>query len=112
MSAQTLNVRLSQLSESLKETQHSITRLGKPHCQPGSSLHSPEEGDVRVELTAEIHQSLKEQEEDLDLIRQEFEDQRSTTGWVSNSRGRDSGREKETSDLAAQVTRLGEDFKM
>jgi protein transport protein SEC20 len=112
MNAQALRARLTPLFESLKQTQQLISRLSKFPATPGSSPSNPEEGDARVELSAEIHQSLKEQEEDFELLRQEIEDQTNTSSWASNTRRRDSGREREKTDLAAQVTRLGEDLKM
>ena len=65
-----------------------------------------------MELSAEIHQSLKEQEEDFELLRQEVEDQTNTSSWSSSARRRDSGKNSQRRDLAAQVTRLSEDLKM
>ena len=112
MNAQALQARLTPLFDSLKQTQQLITRLSKLPYTPGSSPSNLEEGDARVELSAEIHQSLKEQEEDFELLRQEVEDQTNSSSWASNARRRDSGREREKTDLAAQVTRLGEDLKM
>ncbi len=112
MSAQNLNARLTPLFESLKHTQQLTSRLSKLSTQPGSSPANPEEGDARVELSAEIHQSLKEQEEDFELLRQEVEDQTNSSGWSSSATRRDSGRDREKTDLASQITRLGEDLKM
>lgn len=112
MNAQALQARLTPLFDSLKQTQQLITRLSKLPSTPGSSPSNLEEGDARVELSAEIHQSLKEQEEDFELLRQEVEDQTNSSSWASNARRRDSGREREKTDLAAQVARLGEDLKM
>ena len=112
MSATALNVRLDSLFDSLKQTQLLITRLGKSSTQTKPTLSNQEDGDARVELTAEIHQSLKEQEEDFELLRQEAEDQTATAGWVSISKRRDSEKEKDRTDVAAQVTRLGEELRM
>lgn len=112
MNAQALHARLTPLFESLKQTQQSITRLSKLSTQASPSTSKTEEGEARVDLSAEIHQSLKEEEEELELLRQEVEDQTNISGWVSSSRRRDSGRGKEKADLAAQITRLGEDLKM
>ncbi|KAK4698174.1 protein transport protein SEC20, partial [Lecanoromycetidae sp. Uapishka_2] len=112
MSSQTLYVRLAPLFESLKQTQQLITRLSKLPAQPGSSPSNPEEGDARVELSAEIHQSLKEQEEDFELIRQEVEDQTNTSSRSAHARRRDSGRDRERTNLATHVARLGEDLKI
>jgi len=112
MKAQALHARLIPLFESLKQNQQLITRLSKLPAQPGSSPSNPGEGDARVELSAEIHQGLKEQEEDFELLRQEVEDQTNTSSWSASARRRDSGRDREKTDLATQVTRLGEDLKM
>ena len=113
MSTQALNARLTSLFESLKQTQHLITRLSKFPAQPGSSSsNNLDEGDARVELGAEIHQSLKEQEEEFELLRQEVEDQTDTSSRSSSARRRDSVKDSQKTDLAAQVTRLGEDLKM
>jgi len=111
MDALALNARLTPLFDFLKQTQQLITRLSKLSVQPGSTPSNPEEGDARVELSAEIHQSLKEQEEDFELLRQEVEDYTNSSSWSASARRRDSGREIERNELAAQVTRLGEDLK-
>lgn len=110
MNARALTARLTPLFETLKQTQQLITRLSKLSTPPGASSSNPEEGDARVELSAEIHQSLKEQEEDYELLRQEVEDQTDISISSSSARRKDSGREK--TDLASQITRLGEDLKM
>lgn len=112
MSTQALNARLTTLFESLKQTQQLITRLSKFPAQPGSTSSKVDEGDARVELGAEIHQSLKEQEEEFELLRQEVEDQTNTSSWSSSARRRDSAKDSQRTDLAAQITRLGEDLKM
>ena len=112
MSTQALNARLTPLFESLKQTQQLITRLSKFPAPPGSSSSSLDEGDARVELGAEIHQSLKEQEEEFELLRQEVEDQTNTSSWSSSGRRRNSVKDSQRTDLAAQVARLGEDLKM
>ena len=112
MTTQALNARLTTLCESLKRTQQLISRLSKFPAQAGASPSDLDGGDARVELSAEIHQSLKEQEEDFDLLRQEAEDQTNTSSWSSSARRRDSAKDSQRSDIAAQITRLGEDLKM
>lgn len=112
MTTQALLARLTPIFESLKQTQQLITRLSKFPAQPGASSLKPDEGDARAELSAEIHQSLKEQEEGIELLRQEVEDQTNTISWSSSARRRDGGKDNQRTDLAAQVTRLGEDLKM
>lgn len=111
MNTQSLNARLTPLFDTHRKTLNLIHRLAKLPAQPGSSPLNPGEGDARVELSAEIHQSLKEEEEDFELIRQEFEDQTNSGSWTNPSRRRDSAKDKERSALAAQVTRLGEDLR-
>ncbi|CAD6588142.1 MAG: hypothetical protein ASARMPREDX12_003178 [Alectoria sarmentosa] len=111
MTAQALDARLKSLFGTLKHTQQLITRLSKFPAQPGASPSNLDEGDARVELSAEIHQSLKEQEEDFDLLRQEVEDQTNISSWSSSVRRRDGGKDSRRIDLAALTTRLGEDLK-
>ncbi|KAL8728613.1 MAG: hypothetical protein Q9166_005266 [cf. Caloplaca sp. 2 TL-2023] len=112
MSTESLSARLQSLYDAHKQTVYLIHRLSKHHGSPGSSSLDPEAGDARLELATEIHQSLKEQHEDFDLLRQEVEDQTNTASWVSSARSRDSEKERERTDLAAQIARLGEDLKM
>src|SRR4051812_7600949 len=95
---QSLTNRLNALSESNKAILKLIQRLSKLDFQPGSVPLSSEEGDVRLELSAEIHESLKQLEEELELLRQEVED--AVQGSGSTSRRRDSTRENEKSRLA------------
>ncbi|KAM0799340.1 hypothetical protein BDR22DRAFT_822640 [Usnea florida] len=111
MTAQALNARLTPLFDSLKHTQQLINRLSKFPAHPGASPSNPDEGDALVELSAEIHQSLKEQEEEFEILRQEVEDQTNTSGWLSSTRRSDSAKDSQRTDLAAQITRLGEDLK-
>ena len=112
MSATSLNLRLDSLFDSLKQTELLITRLSKSTPQAKTASPNQEDGDARIELTADIHQSLKEQEEDFELLRQEAEDQTSTIGWVSASRPRGNEKEQDRTDVAAQINRLGEELKI
>ena len=112
MNTQALTLRLQSLSDAHKQTTQLINRLSKLPAQPGSSPSYPDAADARQELSAEIHQSLKEQDEDLELLRQEIEDQTNTVSWTSAARRRDSERERDRTGLAARVARLGEDLKM
>jgi hypothetical protein len=106
---QTLTTRLNTLSESNKALGQLIQRLAKLDFQPGSQPLGTEEGDVRLELSAEIHESLKGLEEDLELLRQEVEDV--VGGTNSSARRRDSRNEAERSRLAVLLARLTEDLK-
>lgn len=115
----TITARLSALSEYHKTTLHLIQRLSKLSFQPGSTPRDTEEGDVRIELTSDIHESLKQQEEDLDLLKQEIED----WAWEDpqhaaqslrrkdSEREREKDREREKLRIRVQVARLGEDLK-
>ena len=109
---QAFNARLTPLFDALKQIQQLISRLSKLSIQPGSTLSSPDEGQARIELSTEIHQSLKEQEEDFELLRQEAEDYTNSSVLGSSARRRDSGRSSEKTDVIAQITRLGDDLKM
>lgn len=111
MNTQALSARLTPLFDAHKQTLNLIHRLSKLPAQPGSSPLNSDAGDPRVELSAEIHQSLKEQEEEFELVRQELEDQTGGGTWTNSSRRRDSVKDKERATLAVQVTRLGEDLR-
>ncbi|KAH7379340.1 Sec20-domain-containing protein [Phaeosphaeria sp. MPI-PUGE-AT-0046c] len=107
---QSLTTRLTALSEANKALGQLIQRLAKLDFQPGSQpLSTDEEGDVRLELSAEIHESLKGIEEDLELLRQEVEDVAGTGN--SSARRRESKTEGERSRLAVLLARLTEDLK-
>lgn len=112
MTAQRLHARLNPLSDSLKQVQQLINRLAKLPAKPSVGLSSLDDGDARAELSSEIHQGLKELEEELELLRQETEDQTNSSSWPSAGRRRDTDTEKVKTDLVAKVTHLGEDLKM
>ena len=112
MNTQALNLRSQALFDAHKQTVQLINRLSKLPASSGSSSLNSDAADARQELSAEIHQSLKEQDEDLELLRQEIEDQTNTVSWTSAARRRDSERERDRSGLAQQVARLGDDLKM
>ncbi|KAF2739201.1 Sec20-domain-containing protein [Polyplosphaeria fusca] len=106
---QTLTTRLNNLSEQNKSVLQLIQRLAKLDFQPGSQPLESEEGDVRLELSAEIHENLKQLEEELELLRQEVEE--TVQGPNTSLRRRDSARESERSRLAVLLARLTEDLK-
>ncbi|KAL8961515.1 MAG: hypothetical protein Q9193_001936 [Seirophora villosa] len=112
MNIPNLTDRLQTIHDAHKQTLHLIHRLSKLPATPGSSSLDPEAADARLELSAEIHQNLKEQEEEFELLQQEVDDQTGTASWTSSARRRDSERERERTALAAQVARLGEDQKL
>src|SRR5437773_4619561 len=96
--------RLSNLSETHRATLSLINRLSKLSIQPGSSPLADDGNDARLELTAEIHQGLKEQEDALELLKQEVDDH------VTGARGTEKDRER--ARLEASVARIGEDLKL
>lgn len=98
MTTASLQVRLASLNDSRKTTHALIHRLSRFPAQPGS-----DNSEVRGELSGEIHQLLKGQEEELDLLRQEVDD------FVV---GRDRDREAEKARLEIGVQRLGEDLRL
>jgi protein transport protein SEC20 len=107
---QSLEASLALLSDKLKTTSQLITRLSNLKFQPGSTPSGDlEAGTVLRELTTEIHDSLKRQEDDLEVLRQEV--QESGLGYSSTAGRRDSERDKEQARLLVQIARLGEDFK-
>ena len=108
---QTLTTRLTALTESNKSVGQLIQRLAKLDFQPGSQPLNDGEGDVRLELSAEIHETLKSIEEELELLRQEVEDVLQQSSGVLGKR-RDSSKEGERSRLAVLLARLTEDLKL
>lgn len=111
MNTLSLNARATSLSEASKQTLHLIHRLARLPAQPGSSPLNPDAGDARLELGAEIHQNLKEQEEQFELLRQEVEELSDIGSGTVSSRRRDTDKDRERTSLAAQVIRLGTDLK-
>lgn len=107
---QTLTTRLTALTESNKSIGQLIQRLAKLDFQPGSQPLDGEEGDVRVELSAEIHETLRSIEEELELLRLEVEDVLQQGSRILGKR-RDSTKESARSRLAVLLARLTEDLK-
>lgn len=108
--AQTLATRLAALTESNKTARQLIQRLAKLDFQPGSQPLDGDDGDVRLELSAEIHETLKGIEEELELLRQDVEDVLQQGSGPVGKR-RNSNRESERSRLAVLLARLTEDLK-
>ena len=112
MSIQDLQSRLIALSDTLRQIQQLINRLSKYPSEPGTSSSNIEKGDARIELSTEIHHSLREQEEKFELLRQEIEDQAIYSGWqpiVESNQIREKG---ERTELATELKRLGEDLRL
>ncbi|KAL8660979.1 MAG: hypothetical protein Q9202_006049 [Teloschistes flavicans] len=109
MSVRSLNARLQPLFDAHRQTVHLTQRLSKTPATSTSNSSDPDAINAPLELSAEIHQSLKEQEEEFELLRQEIEDH---TSWTAAAKRRNNEKERERTDLAAQVARLGEDLKI
>jgi len=107
MSIRALSEQVAALSDSVRTTVQLTGRLSKLSFAPGST---PLDGgaDVRVELTQDIHESLKQHEESFELIKQEADELTATSGRHPR---RGSEKEREKAKLIAQVARLGEDIK-
>ena len=99
--------KIQKLSDAHKQTLQLVNRLAKLPAEPGSV---PEFEDSRAELGAEIHDRLKQQQEDYELLAQEFEYQNSIPVWTGPG-GSVSEKERKRADLAAQIARIGENLK-
>ncbi|KAL6712039.1 Protein transport protein sec20 [Coniothyrium glycines] len=107
---QTLFARLTAVSEQNKAVGQLIQRLARLDFQPGSlPLDGSDDSDVRLELSAEIHETLKGIEEDFELLSQDVEDV--TLQHASTARRKDSAKESERSRLAVLLARLTEDLR-
>jgi protein transport protein SEC20 len=74
MSFQIVSDRLKVLQESNLQLKDLIDRLANLKFQPGSIPLDEEEDNVKVELTAEIQQIIKDQEEDLTILQEDVID--------------------------------------
>ncbi|OAP63612.1 hypothetical protein AYL99_02839 [Fonsecaea erecta] len=98
-----LSQRLQALADSYKEILSQIQELRK-FSASSYPFGNPDER--RLELATEIHDSLKEQEDNLETLRQEFEDDA-----IPNHRRDLSSRENERERNADLLARLSEDLK-
>jgi protein transport protein SEC20 len=114
MASQSLPARLQALADTYKNTLTLIQRLQKLPSTPGTFSNS--DSDPRLELSSEIHQSLKEQGDELETLRQEVDDATNTFsgGYVGGGSVRRGNSEqvRERERIAAMVAKLGEDLKM
>ncbi|KAK4897747.1 Protein transport protein sec20 [Elasticomyces elasticus] len=114
MSTSHLLTQLTQLSDSLKLTNTLITRLAKLPFSPGSEpVDVSDTNTVRLELAQDIHDALKQLEEDLELLTQETEDLNPSQALPAHRRreSKTGEKERERARLSAQLTRLGEDLR-
>ena len=112
MTTQELQLRLKSLFEAHREVCALISRLTKLPAHLASSSSHFNEGESRVELSTEIHQSLKEQEEEFELLKQELEDYTAGGSWGSSARRRESEKDRDRITVVTLVERLGEDLKL
>jgi len=109
MTSLPLSNRLTDLADANKQTVTLINRLARLHFQPGSTSLDGDEEDARTELSAEIHDSLKQQEEELELLRQEVGD--FAASGHSRSTRIISEKQKESTRVSVQAARLAEDLR-
>ena len=74
MSFEILSERLRALQESNAQLKELNDRLANIKFQPGSVPLDDDEDNVKTELTAEIHQTIKDQEEDLEVLKDDVAD--------------------------------------
>lgn len=121
MADTSLTSRLNALQQQYKQAITLIQRLQKLPAVPGAYASTAEKAEhSRIELASEIHHSLKEQESDFEVLRQEVEDEfgqhSSAVGgrWVGGGsivRRRNDRADTERERILAQTSRLGEDLK-
>jgi protein transport protein SEC20 len=74
MSFEVVSERLRVLQESNSQLKDLIDRLATLKFQPGSIPLDEGEDNAKAELTAEIHQIIKDQEEDLTILQEDVTD--------------------------------------
>jgi hypothetical protein len=103
MASPDISTTLSSLITAHKQTLHLIHRLQRLPAHPGTYTS---ESDARTELSAEIHQNLKEQEEELELLKQEVEGDSN-----GGARRRISEKALERDRIVSTAAKLEEDLK-
>lgn len=74
MSFEVVSERLRVLQESNTQLRDLIERLANLNFQPGSVPLDGDEDNAKVELTSEIYQTIKDQEEDLTILQEDVID--------------------------------------
>lgn len=110
MSSHVTTANLAALSDSIKLTFQLIHRLSKLTFQPGSTPLD-ESADVGLELAQDIRDNLKQNEDDLESVRQEVDDLIGLSTASTTTRRRNSIKDRDRARIAAQVARLEEDLK-
>ena len=108
----TLATQLNALSTTLHQTNTLITRLATLTFSPGSEPLSSQTT-ARLELAQDIHDTLKQLQEDLDLLALEVEDLAPVSSSAASIRGghRESDVSRDRARLSAQLARLQEDLR-
>jgi len=96
MSFQSLSERLTALQESNAQLKDLIERLATIKFQPGSIPLENEEGNAITELASEIQQTLKDQDEDLEVLQEDIND------LDSGMQGIELGQQKDRLDQAVK----------
>ncbi len=110
MTASDPSVRLKAISDASSSVSKLIARLAKVATADAPA----EEPDARTELSAEIHQTLKELDEEFELAKQEAEDLIGAGGWTATSRRGTSERDRDRDrvSVVTQVERVGDELKL
>jgi len=112
-----LSARLSDLHDSLKQTIQLIQRLSTLHISADGTATSDSADeddagdDTEADLSSDIHESLNQAEQDLELLKLDIED------FILPSTHRRGGarngeRERESNNLSARSIRLTEDIAL
>ncbi|KAI9728006.1 MAG: hypothetical protein M1828_005411 [Chrysothrix sp. TS-e1954] len=109
MSLASISERLEALQETTQSLSQLIQRLTR--LQPTSDDHLANE-EARQDLTGDIHDSLKQAEEDLEVVNQDVSDLAGITSHKkASAHRRASERDKDTAEASATCLRLGEELK-
>ena len=119
-SSQQIFVRVDALQTSIKETLQLIQRLATLHPDDSDTNSQEALGDTyRADLAAEIHDGLKQHEEEFEMIQQDTEDIVGVASHDTRSRRsgnhvtkRDQERERESAELLARTSKLSEDLRL
>ncbi|KAK5275248.1 Protein transport protein sec20, partial [Exophiala xenobiotica] len=103
--SRSLNQRLQALADSYKDTLNHIQQL---RTFSALSYPDPNPDERRVELANEIHDSLKAQEDTLEILRQEFDDDTIPRARRASLGGDRASEREPNADLLARLT---EDLK-
>lgn len=115
--------RLNALQDSIKQTSQLIVKLARSQPSNGSGLEltatgTSESSDTQTSLSTDIHEALKQSEEDLELLQQDIEDlapptqQNSSFRRVERPNVRVSEKERQYAQYSATCSRISEELKL